>query len=179
MMLITSNMTAPSLHVNSSLSDVGMTTYFDGGGDLINSSSWVTSTAQVAALSTGSPSTKTPFDVTSGLAPHTDKFVTMKNGADAIETTTLRMTEEMMSTGNSRLTVLTVYLTVAFSIVLFVMLFMWICCRGHERFRQISVSREQLYEYIYSPLHRNDQDDEYENTYVGISIPLLQDNTKV
>lgn len=183
-MLSTSNFIATSFLVNSSLTDVGMTTtHVDGG--VVNSSNWATWTTRAGALTNASSSTKTPlhWNATSGLtlrtmASHTAEFVTMQHGND-METTTSRVTEELLGIGNSRLTVLTVYLTVAFSIILFVVLFMWICCRSHERFRQISISRDQLYEYIYSPLHRSDQDDEYENTYVGISIPLLQDNTKV
>ena len=184
-MLIASNMTATSLLLNSS-----MTTPFDGW--VVNASrpvTWTTTAdaatnATAAALSL-SPSANTPFyvNVTSGsvirtVTPNVESFVTSQI-TDDIETTTERMMEDLMGIGNSRMTVLTVYLTVAFSIVLFVMLFMWICCRSHQRFRQITVSRDQLYEYIYSPLHPTDQDDEYENTYVGISIPLLQDNTKV
>ena len=184
-MLIASNMTATSLLLNSS-----MTTPFDNW--VVNGSkpgTWTTTAdaatnATAAALSL-SPTTKTPFyvNVTSGAAmrtvtSHADAFVTSQ-GTDDIDTTTARVLDDLMGIGNSRMTVLTVYLTVAFSIVLFVMLFMWICCRSHQRFRQITVSRDQLYEYIYSPLHPTDQDDEYENTYVGISIPLLQDNTKV
>ena len=184
-MLIASNMTS-----NSSLFNSSMTTHFDGW--VVNGSmpvTWTTpadaatnATASTLSLST---SAKTPFylNVTSGstirdTTPNAEAFVTSQS-TGVVDTMTARVVEDLMDIGNSRMTVLTVYLTVAFSIVLFVMLFMWICCRSHQRFRQIAVSRDQLYEYIYSPLHPTEQDDEYENTYVGISIPLLQDNTKV
>ena len=35
------------------------------------------------------------------------------------------------------------------------------------------------YDYIYRPLHGNRLDDEYENTFVGVSIPLLQEVTVI
>ena len=40
-------------------------------------------------------------------------------------------------------------------------------CEGHD------------YEYIYKPLAGSAIDEEYENTFVGVSIPLIQDVTKV
>ena len=36
------------------------------------------------------------------------------------------------------------------------------------------------FNYIYRPIHGNAAlDDEYENTFVGVSIPILQDNTRI
>ena len=69
-------------------------------------------------------------------------------------------------------------------VVLMVMLIM--LCRRHSNLNKYqSIPNNNTsgavlaYDYIYRPLHGNRLDDEYENTFVGVSIPLLQEVTVV
>ena len=51
--------------------------------------------------------------------------------------------------------------------------------RKHVMYQKLATSETANYDYIYRPLQGGRLDEEYENTFVGVSIPLLQDNTKV
>ncbi len=53
------------------------------------------------------------------------------------------------------------------------------CMRKKTRYQKLPTSETPVFDYIYRPLQGGRLDEEYENTFVGVSIPLLQDNTKV
>ena len=51
--------------------------------------------------------------------------------------------------------------------------------RRQGYFRIPTSSDVKKYDYFYKPSNGNALDDEYENTFVGVSVPLLQEVTKV
>ena len=53
------------------------------------------------------------------------------------------------------------------------------CFRRKQHYQKIPTAESVSYDYIYKPLQGNILDEEYENTFVGVSIPLLQDNTRI
>ena len=53
------------------------------------------------------------------------------------------------------------------------------CFRRKRKYQKIPTNEPITYDYIYRPLQGNVLDEEYENTFVGVSIPLLQDNTRI
>ena len=57
---------------------------------------------------------------------------------------------------------------------------MWSRMR-HYRYEKLQrlLDDEHIAPYIYKPLQGGSLDEQYENTFVGVSVPLLQDNTKV
>ena len=63
--------------------------------------------------------------------------------------------------------------------VFILVVILWIYCRKPYNYQKIQSDESSKYEYIYKPLAGGTLDEEYENTFVGVSIPLLQDNTKV
>ena len=67
------------------------------------------------------------------------------------------------------------------SVCIFVVLVMvGVYCRKPYNYQHIQSDQlDSKYDYIYRPLAGGDLDEEYDNTFVGVSIPLLQDNTKV
>jgi hypothetical protein len=66
----------------------------------------------------------------------------------------------------------------AVTLVFVLVIFVFFCRRG--LYERVPTSDTDYYKYIYRPLQGNDyMDEEYENTFVGVSIPLLQDNTKI
>ena len=65
-----------------------------------------------------------------------------------------------------------------------VVLALWIYCR--RPYKQFLPSYKQLFTgegdsgaYMYKPLAGEGLDEEYENTFVGVTVPILHDNTKV
>ncbi len=61
-----------------------------------------------------------------------------------------------------------------------VMVSLYLMMRSKRFYSRIPSSCEgQDYEYIYKPLAGGALDEEYENTFVGVSIPLIQDVSKV
>ena len=74
------------------------------------------------------------------------------------------------------------YIAGAFAIILIVLLILaisgFLMCRRHVMsYSSLPSSNPGAYDYIYRPLHGNRLDEEYENTFVGVSIPLLQEVT--
>ena len=65
-------------------------------------------------------------------------------------------------------------------LVVIVMLSLYFMMRSKRFYSRIPGTCEgQDYEYIYKPLAGGAIDEEYENTFVGVSIPLIQDVSKV
>ena len=61
-----------------------------------------------------------------------------------------------------------------------VMVSLYFMMRSKRLYRRIPGTCEgRDYEYIYKPLAGNAIDEDYENTFVGVSIPLIQDVTKL
>ena len=63
--------------------------------------------------------------------------------------------------------------------VLVIVITMWIYYRRHDSYEHIEDDGQHGANCVYKPLIGAGLDDEYENTFVGVSIPLLQDNTKL
>ena len=63
--------------------------------------------------------------------------------------------------------------------VLVIVIAMWIYCRRNSSYEHIVEDDQHGVNFVYKPLIGTGLDDEYENTFVGVSIPLLQDNTKL
>ena len=63
--------------------------------------------------------------------------------------------------------------------LLVVVVSMWIYCRRRASYQHIEEDGYHTADFVYKPLIGGGLDDEYENTFVGVSIPLLQDNTKL
>ena len=61
-----------------------------------------------------------------------------------------------------------------------VMVSLYFMMRSKRFYSRIpGTGEEQGYEYIYKPLVAGVLDEEYENTFVGVSMPVIQDVTKV
>ena len=57
---------------------------------------------------------------------------------------------------------------------------LYILKRRRQGYFRIPTSSDiKKYDYFYKPSNGNALDDEYENTFVGVSVPLLQEVTKV
>ena len=72
-----------------------------------------------------------------------------------------------------------VLISVAALVFLMVVLSFYSYIRRHHQYEKLPTGDTISYDYIYRPLQGNMLDDEYENTFVGVSIPLLQDNTRI
>lgn len=63
-------------------------------------------------------------------------------------------------------------------LVVTVSLVLWLRPRHH--YHRLSTEDGKVgYEYIWKPLQGGLLDEEYENTFVGVSVPLLQETTKI
>ncbi len=84
----------------------------------------------------------------------------------------------LLADGEMDLGLLAASLGILFVTVVLVSLYFML--RSRRDYRRIpGASDAQEYEYIYKPLAGNSLDEEYENTFVGVSIPLIQENSKV
>ena len=78
--------------------------------------------------------------------------------------------------------VLIVFVSIAISVALLMLLISKVMWRRKQgQYQRLPTSDpSHRYSYIYRPMQGNAAlDDEYENTFVGVSIPLLQDNTRI
>ena len=56
---------------------------------------------------------------------------------------------------------------------------LWMRWRQYFSYKRLSSSGPGGYDYIYKPLQGHGLDEEYENTFVGVSVPLLQEVSKI
>ena len=60
-----------------------------------------------------------------------------------------------------------------------IMIITKICKKGQLGYTKLFQERTKGFDYIYKPLMGAGLDDEYENTFVGVSVPLLQEVSEV
>ncbi len=114
----------------------------------------------------------------------TTKVVPTQNGEHAFSTLSAAndlLTMAFNTEDNNKSHILTWYIYVPILFCLILIFIMIILCmiRRRKDYKTIELPEEIGYEYIYKPLISGINDEDYENTFVGVSIPLLQDVSRV
>ncbi len=86
----------------------------------------------------------------------------------------------LIQNGEAYLGIIAVLFGILFAAVTLVLLYLFLWKKRTRYTRLLGSSEGAQYDYIYKPQASNSVlDDEYENTFVGVSVPLLQEISKV
>ncbi len=114
----------------------------------------------------------------------TTNVVPTQNGEHVFSTSSpandlLTMAFNTEDNNNSHILTWYIYVPILFCILLISIIITVYVIRRRKHYKTIELPEEIGYEYIYKPLISGANDEEYENTFVGVSIPLLQDVSRV